>query len=82
MCKGMLGLQRVQQDNELRITEEDNRIGWDTNQQIWMGIGIMTIVSRIDALEGVFSIHSEIGKGTVALVKFDFEKLMNLSENV
>jgi hypothetical protein len=69
MCKGMLGLQRVQQDNELRITEEDNRIGWDTNQQIWMGIG-------------VFSIHSEIGKGTVALVKFDFEKLMNLSENV
>jgi len=55
-----------QVDNQVVIKVEDDGIGFDTNQPT--GIGLLSIRSNIDALQGTFLLDSIIGKGTKATV--------------
>jgi signal transduction histidine kinase len=50
--------------NNLIVSVNDNGIGFDVNKRK-KGIGIKNMKSRIQKLNGVFSIHSEIDKGTI-----------------
>ena len=49
-------------DDQVVIKVEDDGIGFDTNQPT--GIGLLSIKSNIDALQGTFILDSIIGKGT------------------
>jgi signal transduction histidine kinase len=52
-----------QEDNQIRVTVEDDGAGFDPRQD--KGMGIIGMEERVKALGGVFRVESEPGKGTI-----------------
>ena len=61
----------VQDDNRISLTIEDNGTGFDTNKiPEFKGMGLNSLKSRVNALNGVFDITSKPGSGTDVRVEF------------
>ena len=60
-------LQLAQHEDSLEITVEDNGVGFDP-QAVHDGIGMQSIRSRVDALEGTLDIASDPGEGTSTMI--------------
>lgn len=60
-----LCIQVVKRTDEINLTVEDDGIGFDyTKETLTLGIGLKSIYSRVDALNGTFQIDSGMGNGT------------------
>lgn len=69
-----LMVQMVQEPTRLCLIVQDNGKGFDTNAvKQGNGIGLSSVKTRIDALNGRIDIHSEIGKGSEFTIEFNFK---------
>jgi len=69
-----LMVQMVQEPTRLCLIVQDNGKGFDTNAvKQGNGIGLSSVKTRIDALNGRIDIHSEIGKGNEFTIEFNFK---------
>ena len=72
--KIMLRIEQVK--NKYRFILEDDGIGIDRenrNKNKINGFGLMSIKERLESLNGHFSLKSELGKGTKAIIEFPFK---------
>ena len=67
-------VQLLMNEQLLTITVEDNGYGFDTNA-IRKGIGLHNLQTRIDSMQGHFTIQSEPNKGTSIYIEFDADKI-------
>jgi PAS domain S-box-containing protein len=56
------------EDNHILLRVSDNGRGIETDKPGKNGIGLASIRSKVDLLNGTVNIHSEVGKGTVVTV--------------
>ena len=56
-------------DHELSITVEDNGTGFDTANIESNGLGLPSIKSRIEYLNGLFTIESSVEEGTLCIIQ-------------
>jgi signal transduction histidine kinase len=49
---------------ELRLTIEDDGVGFDVNSAWGKGLGLISMGERVEAIGGNFNIRSEAGEGT------------------
>jgi len=69
-----LMVQMVQEPTRLCLIVQDNGKGFNTNAvKQGNGIGLSSVKTRIDALNGRIDIHSEIGKGSEFTIEFNFK---------
>ena len=67
-------VQMVQEPTRLSLIVQDNGKGFDTNAvKQGNGIGLSSVKTRIDALNGRIDIHSEIGKGSEFTIEFNLK---------
>lgn len=60
-------IQLTRHDQELTVMVEDNGKGFDTGKEL-KGIGLKNIESRVEKLNGNFTIDSVPGKGTTSII--------------
>lgn len=63
-----ISIELTRQDQILNLIVEDNGKGFNLADNKGTGIGLKNIHSRIDELNGSFSIDSRIGKGTIVII--------------
>lgn len=63
------GVEIMQKENNLNIVITDNGIGFDP-EKAKGGIGLRNLRKRADALKGILTINSQIGKGSSVEVVF------------
>ena len=68
-------LQLFANDRLLTITVEDDGTGFDT-EAIKKGIGLHNLKTRVDSMQGHFTIESGAGKGTSVYIEFDMQKMI------
>jgi len=66
-------VQLSQHDNFLSITVEDNGSGFDHSETQHSGMGLRSIETRTNGMNGCFTIHSARGNGTAIYLEFDLE---------
>jgi signal transduction histidine kinase len=65
----LLDISLTKETNELTLTVEDNGRGFDTSKKdVFEGIGLRNIISRVEFLKGNAEFDSEPGRGTVVAV--------------
>lgn len=64
-----LRLQLINHEDSLNITVEDNGIGIQKDRQHW-GMGLLGIETKVQMLNGTFSIESQAGKGCLLVIDF------------
>ncbi|UJH67569.1 ATP-binding protein [Allomuricauda sp. SCSIO 65647] len=69
-CDNVLVNFEALDDNQLKVTINDDGKGFDINKGK-RGIGLKNVISRVEKINGVLSINSKIGKGTSVTVTFD-----------
>lgn len=57
----------IKNNDDCTLTVNDNGKGFESRQSD--GIGMLSITSRVNALRGEFRIESEVGRGTMAVVR-------------
>jgi Signal transduction histidine kinase len=68
---GELIVQMVQETNRLCLIVQDDGKGFDINSiNKSKGIGLNSVKSRIESLNGRIDIYSEPGKGTEIIIEF------------
>ena len=76
-----VGIELVQDEDELKLRIEDNGIGFNTAQLRGEGIGLKSLKLRAEAqLKGTISIESSPGNGTIILLRIT--KPMSLDKRV
>ncbi|MBA2613623.1 MAG: sensor histidine kinase [Bacteroidetes bacterium] len=65
-----ISLQLIKHEKELSIIVEDNGVGFDTTKiNIFEGIGLKNIISRIEFINGTVHFDSTIGHGTTVIIE-------------
>lgn len=59
----------TQHDDLLNIMIEDNGIGFDFQESKWSGIGLKNIERRIESMEGIMEVDSNINRGTTIILE-------------
>lgn len=69
-------VQFTRQDNVLTISIEDDGVGFDLNPKTSTGMGLNSVKSRVQALNGLIDIDSAPGRGTAIYLEFDVSHLI------
>ena len=64
------------QKNHVELTMRDNGRGFDPATTQW-GLGLLGIRERVQALQGVFTLDSGIGKGVLIRVSVPMQRGVN-----
>lgn len=65
-----ISLQMIKHERELSIIVEDNGVGFDTSKiNIFEGIGLKNIISRIEFINGTVHFDSTINHGTTVVIE-------------
>ncbi|MDF2453075.1 MAG: Signal transduction histidine-protein kinase/phosphatase DegS, partial [Bacteroidota bacterium] len=64
-----ISMQLIRHDTELNVMIEDNGVGFETNNlDIYDGIGLKGIITRIEFLNGSVHFDSSVGRGTTVII--------------
>jgi signal transduction histidine kinase len=65
-------VQLLQNENKLIVSVEDNGIGFST-RELKGGLGLHNIRTRVSSMDGHFTLESERGKGTTAIIELELK---------
>ncbi len=65
-------VQFLQNENKLMVSVEDNGIGFSVNETKG-GLGLSNIHTRVRSMDGHFTLESEPGKGTTAIIELELK---------
>jgi len=71
-------VQLMLNDHMLTVTVEDNGTGFDTTATK-TGIGLHNLQTRVQSLDGHFTLESQAGEGTTVFIEFEIPKNTNTS---
>ena len=69
----------VANENVLTVTVEDDGKGFNTGE-IKNGIGLHNLRTRVNSMDGHFTLESEQGKGTSVFIEFDAPKILKSNQ--
>jgi two-component system NarL family sensor kinase len=70
-----LDISLIRDEENISLTIEDNGKGFDTSQpEIYRGMGLKNLQSRINFLKGKVELDSQVGKGTLVSVYIPLNK--------
>lgn len=71
----LVDISLIRDTDSISLTIEDNGKGFDSSQgQVYMGMGLNNLRSRVNFLNGKFELDSQPGKGTLVSIYIPISK--------